>query len=133
MLFECENKSVQMLTTNNHFLHLMIFNILWGDSLVAQTVKNLANAGDLCLIPGLGRSPGEGNGYPLRHSCLENPMDRRAWQAIVHGVAKSQTWLIKTNILWTMCPRKSPPIIQYRKLFSPNLLTDSRQSQLKSQ
>ena len=42
MFFECENKSVQMLTTNNHFLHLMIFNILRGDSLVAQTVKNLA-------------------------------------------------------------------------------------------
>ena len=45
------------------------------------------NAGDLCSIPGLGRSPGEGNGNPLQHSCLENPMDRGAWQATVHGVA----------------------------------------------
>ena len=42
------------------------------------------------LIPGSGRSPGEGNGNPLQYSCLENPMDRRAWWATVHGVAKSQ-------------------------------------------
>ena len=51
------------------------------------------SAGDLGLIPGLGRSPGEGNGNPLQYSCLENPMDRGAWQDIVHGVAKSWTWL----------------------------------------
>ena len=44
-------------------------------------------------IPGSGRAPGEGNGNPLQYSCLENPMDRGAWWAIVHGVAKSQTWL----------------------------------------
>ena len=55
-------------------------------------VKNPpASAGDTGLIPGSGRSPGEGNGYPLQYSCLENPMDRGAWQAVVHGVAKSQT------------------------------------------
>ena len=62
---------------------------------MAQTVKNLpANAGDIrdaSLIPGLGRSPGEGNGNPLQYSCLENSMDRGAWQTTVHGVAKSQT------------------------------------------
>ena len=51
------------------------------------------NAGDLGLIPGLGRSPGEGNGYPLQCSCLENPMDRGAWWARVNGVTKSQTRL----------------------------------------
>ena len=45
----------------------------------------------LGLIPGLGRSPGEGNGNPLQYSSLENPMDRGAWQATVHGVSKSQT------------------------------------------
>ena len=52
-----------------------------GASLVAQGVKHLnaINAGDLGLIPGLGRSPGEGNGNPLQYSCLENPMDREAW------------------------------------------------------
>ena len=49
------------------------------------------NAGDLGSIPGSGRSPGEGNDYPLQSSCLENPMDRGTWQAAVYGVAKSQT------------------------------------------
>ena len=48
---------------------------------------------DLGLILGLGRSPGEGNGNLLQYSCLENSMDRRAWQAVVHGVANSQTGL----------------------------------------
>ena len=51
------------------------------------------SAGDLGSIPGSGRSPGEGNGNPLHYSCLENPMDRGAWWATIHGVAKSQTWL----------------------------------------
>ena len=51
------------------------------------------NAGDLGLIPGLGRSPGKGNGYPLHYSCLENSMDRGAWWAIVYGVTKSPTQL----------------------------------------
>ena len=49
------------------------------------------HAGELGSILGSGRSPGEGNGNPLQYSCLENPMDRGAWWAIVHGVAKSQT------------------------------------------
>ena len=52
-----------------------------------------ANAGDMGPIPGLGRSPGEGNGNPLQYSCLGNPMDRRTWRATVHGMAKSQTQL----------------------------------------
>ena len=56
-------------------------------------VKNLpVNAGeirDASLIPGSGRFPGGGNGNPLQYSCLENPMDREAWQATVHGVTKS--------------------------------------------
>ena len=60
-------------------------------------VKNpRVNAGDIRdmgSIPGLGRSPGEGNGKPLQYSCLGNPMDRAAWWAIVHGGAKSQTEL----------------------------------------
>ena len=57
-------------------------------------VKNLpANAGDLSSISVSGRSPGEGNGYPLQYSCLENSMDRGVWQATVHGVTKSQTRL----------------------------------------
>ena len=51
------------------------------------------NLGDPGSIPGLGRSPGEGNSNPLQYSCLENPMDGGAWWAIVHGVAKSRTGL----------------------------------------
>ena len=55
-------------------------------------VNNLpANAGDICSIPGLGRSPGEGNGNALQYSCLEDPMDKGAWQASAHGVTKSET------------------------------------------
>ena len=54
-----------------------------------SAVKNLpANTGDMGLIPGLGRSPGEGNGNPLQY-CLGNPMDRGTWQGVVHGVTKS--------------------------------------------
>ena len=57
-----------------------------------SVIKNLpANAGDMGSIPGLGRFSGEGNGNPLQYSCLGNPIDRGAWQATVHGVAKSRT------------------------------------------
>ena len=60
-------------------------------------LKNLpANAGDIRdagSVPGLGRSPGGGHGNPFQDSCLENPMDRGAWQAMVHRVVRSQTWL----------------------------------------
>ena len=55
--------------------------------------ESICNAGDLGSIPGSGRSPGEGNDYPLQHSCLENSMDRGAWWATAHGAAKSQTRL----------------------------------------
>ena len=68
--------------------------IIWA-SQVVQVVKNRpANAGDLKdagLIPGLGLSPGGGHNNPLWYYCLENPMDRGAWWATVHRVAKSQT------------------------------------------
>ena len=53
--------------------------------------ESACNAGDLGSIPELGISSGEGNGNPLQYSCPENPIDRGAWQAIVHGVAKSWT------------------------------------------
>ena len=59
-----------------------------------SVVTNLpANAGDVGLIPGSGRSRGEGNGNPLQYSCLRNPMDRGTWRAPVHGVTKSLTRL----------------------------------------
>ena len=53
--------------------------------------ESICNAGDQGLIPGSGRSPGEGKGNPLQYSCLENPMDRGAWWATVHGATKSWT------------------------------------------
>ena len=55
--------------------------------------QSTCNAGDPGSIPASRRSPGEGNGNPLQFPCLENPMDRGAWQAPVHGVPKSQTQL----------------------------------------
>ena len=55
--------------------------------------ESTCNAGDLGSIPELGRSPGEGNGYPLQYFCLENSTDRGAWQTTVHRVEKSQIWL----------------------------------------
>ena len=59
----------------------------------SESKESACNAGDLGSIPWLGRSPEEGNGNPLQYSCLENPMDRGAWQSTVHGFAKSQTQL----------------------------------------
>ena len=53
--------------------------------------ETTCNAGDSSSIPGSGRSPGEGNGSPLQYSCLESPMDKGAWWATVHGIAKSWT------------------------------------------
>ena len=69
------------------------------------------NAGDLGSVPGLGRSPGEGNGNPLQYSCLENPMGRGAWQATGHCVANSRTRLrdlhfqhsVSCDLSWTDC------------------------------
>jgi len=55
--------------------------------------ESACHAGDVGLVPGLGRSPGEGNGYPLLYSCLGNPMDGGAWWATVHGLTKSQKGL----------------------------------------
>ena len=61
-----------------------------GDSDGKGRASNVTDPG---LIPGSGRSPGEGNGNPFQYSCLENPMDRGAWQITVHGVVKSQARL----------------------------------------
>ena len=54
----------------------------------SDSKESACNAGDLASIPGLGRSPGEGNGNPFQYSCLEKSMNRGAWQAIIHGVSK---------------------------------------------
>ena len=76
----------------------------------AVVVKNLpayANAGDvrhIGSIPGLGRSPGEGNGNSFQYSCLQNPMDREAWWATVCRVTKCQTWLKQLSTHMTLGP-----------------------------
>ena len=68
-------------------IYLPISIDLYGTSLVAQDGQESAcNAGDADSIPGSGRSPGEGTGYPLQYSCLENSMDRKAWPVTVHDV-----------------------------------------------
>ena len=59
----------------------------------SDSEESARNAGDLGSVPGLGRSPGEGNGYPLQYSCLENPMDRGVWWVTIHGISESQTQL----------------------------------------
>ena len=71
--------------------HMLITHIteVPGGSVVKNLPANARVAGDVYLVPGLERFPGEGNGNPLQYSCLENPMDRRAWWATVHGVAVS--------------------------------------------
>ena len=60
-------------------------------SLLVKSPRFACNAGDPGLIPGSGRSPREGNGNPLQYPCLENPMDRGAWQATVHWATQSRT------------------------------------------
>ena len=83
------------LSINDCVINILDFVCSTGASQVALVVKNLpANAGDLRdagLTPGLGRSSGGGNGNPLQYSCLENPMDRRAWRTTVHRTAESDT------------------------------------------
>ena len=74
---------------------MYIFHLFLGPPLsyfgASDSKASVYNARDLSSSPGLERSPGEGNGNPLQYYCLENPMDRGAWWAAVHGVAKSQT------------------------------------------
>ena len=85
------------------------FSILWGfpgGSVVKKMPTNAGRTSDLDLIPGLERSPGEENDNPLRYSCLDNPMDRGAWQATVHGAEKSWTQLsahARASCSWVNC------------------------------
>ena len=79
--------------------------------------ESVCNAGDPSSIPGSGRPPGEGNGNPLHYSCLENPTDRGAWQATVHGVLSLGYWILNVSstgvrpdfVSWyLLCPWYSP-------------------------
>ena len=89
-----------MIHIETHYHHSLVYKTLViaiaysynEDFPCGSVVKNLsANVGDMGSVPGWGRSPGEGNGNSVQYSCLENSMDRGAWQTAVHGLAKSQT------------------------------------------
>ena len=80
----------------------------WGFPGGSDGKESACSAGDLGLILGSGRSPGEGHGNPLQCSCLENPMDRGAWRATVHGVTKSRTdWVTNTHHMCSSWERES--------------------------
>ena len=77
----------------NPYFYFQFLTLFWGFSGGSNGKESACNARDLGSIPGSRRSPGEGNGSPLQYSYLENPMDRGAWQATVHGAAMSWTQL----------------------------------------
>ena len=79
---------------------IMYVALFWGRGMQikgfpvgSKNKESVCYRGDLGSVPGFGRSPGEGNGNPLQYSCLENSIDRGAWQTTVHGVIKSQAQL----------------------------------------
>ena len=80
-----------LLTWLYHYLYILYIYGFPGGSDSKESACNTGNPG---LIPGSGRSPGEGNGNPFQYSCLENPMDRGAWQASVHGHRVGHNWEI---------------------------------------
>ena len=95
-----EHSDTLELTAYKYFLSMIKvtykiynFTIYMGFPGGSEAKASACNVGDLGSIPGSGRSPGEWNGTPLQYSCLKNPMDRGAWWATVHGVAKSRTRL----------------------------------------
>ena len=101
----------------------LINTINLGKILIVFLFGFASIAGDLDSIPGSGRSPAEGNGNPLQYSCLENPMDRGTWQAIVHGVAKNQTRLrdltdTDTDTHTYIIDNCWEPTAQHRELYS---------------
>ena len=111
-----------------------------GGSVVKNLPASAGDTGDVGLTPRSGRSPGVGSDNPLQYSCLENSMDRGAWRATVHGVAKNRTWLsdwartlsshcpqtagsphftpsVVPTKFWSFCP--SPKVAEQRWLISP--------------
>ena len=97
-----ENHLIDISTKHSALKGINNQTLLWSKGMFLDNLEYLtrgfpsdsdSNSGDLGSIPGLGRSPGRGIGYPLQYSCLENSMDRGAWQVTVHGIAKSQIQL----------------------------------------
>ena len=86
---------------DSNILCLLIWQNFPGGSVENNPLATAGNARDVSLIPGLGRSSGGGNGNPLQDSCLESSVDRGAWQATVHGVSKTWTWLSTHNYTYT--------------------------------
>ena len=102
-----------------------------GDSVVKESAcqcRRCRRHRDTGSIPGLGRSPGEGNGNPLQYSCLENSMDKEAWRATDYGVAKSQTWLSTHTLkgawsseIWTQKAQENGNMGQVKSCLHSNL------------
>ena len=87
--------------------------VAWGFPGGCDDKKSASNVGDLSLIPGLGRPPREGNGYLPQDSCLDNSVDRGAWQVIVHGAAKRQTHVgpsVQFSSVAQSCPTPCNPM-----------------------
>ena len=83
--------------------------------------QSTCNAGKLGLIPGSGRSSGEGNGYPLQDSCLENSMDRGAWQATICGVTKSWMWLTLSLFTFLLIKTQCALVLSFSNFQSARL------------
>ena len=103
-----------------HFCWDVYLNLTFHSMWWLSGKESTHQSEDKCSIHGLGRSPGEGNGNPLHFSCLENPMDRGAWGATVHGVTKSRTWVSgwTTFIYLSICYLS---LIVYAEISSSNL------------
>ena len=104
LMFRTGYHTIYILSIYTYINILKIYIYIYLASQVVLVVKNpLANAGDVrnreaVSIPGSGISPGGRHGNPHQNSCMENPMDRGAWWAVVHGIAKSRTWLKQWNL-----------------------------------
>ena len=102
---------------------IFYLSCLWSYVEPLKQRKSSCNAGDTDSIPGLGRSPGAGNGNPLQYYCLENPMDREAWWAMVYEVAKSLTRLSNETTTKLRIFQVISPLCEKKKftlIFSPS-------------
>ena len=84
-------------------MKIIAIKLFYWASQVAQTVESACNAGDSDWIPGSGRSPGGEHSNPLQYSCLENPMERGAWQAAVYGVSKESDMTEQLTLPLSYC------------------------------